>query len=239
LRSYEEEGLLAEVRAAGGEVFAITSEPQTLADEAQADWGLSYATVGDPHHEIRDELAARGWLDIFYNEDFDVLGRQWASHPKGYFQPAVVALDRDRRVLYRWRCVPNRTNISGAGARPAARYVWQQVQTARRTSIDAEPDLNPEMTSKDPPWLMFLLLLTAHGWFLRPKPFPLPRDGEAAWVNPASMLPRLVGFAVLWVAALILLPWLWVGLAAVLWLLLLTPGLLKLHRQFQNETAPG
>ena len=115
MRSYEQGELLEEIRAAGGAVVAVTSEPQVLAGEAEIDWGLSFPVVGDPHHEIRDELSERGCLDIFVNADYDVLGREWASHPKGYFQPAVAALAKDGRVLYRWRCVPNRSNISGAG----------------------------------------------------------------------------------------------------------------------------
>ena len=239
MRSYEENGLLDEVKAAGGGVFAITSEPQSLADEAQQDWELSYQVVGDPHHEIRDELAAREVVDIYRNEEFDVLGREWASHPKGYFQPAVVAMANDGRVLYRWRCVPDRSNIGGAGVRPEVGYVWSQVKNALQTEGDAAFDDTPVMTSKNPPWLLFLCFLTAHGWFLRPKPFPLPRDGEAEWVNPARMIPRLVVFALAWIAALVLLPALWVGAAALLWLAVLTPGLIKIHRQFQNEPQPG
>ena len=91
------------------------------------------------------------------------------------------------------------------------------------------------MASKDPPWPFFLLLLLAHGWFLRPKTFPLPREGEAAWINPARMIPRIVVFALLWVVALIVAPLLWVGAAALLWLAIITPGLKRIHRQFQNE----
>ena len=40
-------GVLDEIRAAGGEVFAVTSEPQTLATEAEEEWDLGFPVVGD------------------------------------------------------------------------------------------------------------------------------------------------------------------------------------------------
>lgn len=39
--------MLDEIRATGGEVFAITSEPQTLATEAEDDWEFSFPAIGD------------------------------------------------------------------------------------------------------------------------------------------------------------------------------------------------
>ena len=90
--------MLDEIRAAGGEVFAITSEPQTLATEAEEDWGLGFPVVGDPHHEIRKDCLDRGWVDVFYNTDSGHLReRSWASHPNGYYQPAVVAINSGSR----------------------------------------------------------------------------------------------------------------------------------------------
>ena len=50
-------------------MFGITSEPHSLAQEAEAAWGLSFPIVGDPHHEIRKHLKSRGWLDVFFNAD--------------------------------------------------------------------------------------------------------------------------------------------------------------------------
>ena len=48
----------------------------------------------------------------------------WVSHPKGYFQPGVLALSREGRVLYRWRCRPTRQNVGGASGRPTTRYAF-------------------------------------------------------------------------------------------------------------------
>ena len=231
--------MLEEIRAAGGQVYGITSEPHSLATEAEHAWEMSIPVIGDPHHEIREDLKGRGWIDVVFNEDYGHLrARKWASHPKGYYQPAVIAIDRSGRVLYRWRCVPRYSNMSGAGARPEARYTWDKIQAAMAEDDDAEPDRDPVLGAPDLSWFRFLLILTAHGWFLRPKAFPLLRDGGKDSVSPADAMRRVYVFAGLWILALLVLPAWWVGLAAAVWLLLLTPGLIEIHRQFQNEPDP-
>ena len=45
-------GVVDAIRAAGGEVYAVTSEPQALAARAEEEWDLSFECVGDPHQEI-------------------------------------------------------------------------------------------------------------------------------------------------------------------------------------------
>ena len=227
---------MQEIRAAGGEVFGITSEPHSLASEAEDAWEMSIPVVGDPNHEIREDLKSRQWLEIFFNPDFGHLReRAWSSHPKGYYQPAVIAIDKSGRVLYRWRCVPRYSNMSGAGARPEARYTWDRMRMALRDQSDVELDKDPVMGAKDLSWFKFLVILTAHGWFLRPRAFPLLRDGHKAGVTPADAMRRAYLFLGVWILALWFLPVLWVGAAFTVWLLALTPGLIEIHRQFQNE----
>ena len=239
MRSYVKSGVLQEIRAAGGEVFAITSEPQTLATEAEEEWEIQFPAIGDPHHEIREVCTERGWLDVFYNEDHGHLReRRWASHPKGYYQPAVLAVHKSGRVLYRWRCVPKYSNMSGAGARPEAVYTWEKIQAAMGGVEDAAPDQDPVLGAKDISWFRFLLIMTAHGWFLRPKAFPLSRKGDRKRVRPSTMMRRVYGFLALWLVLLLVLPIGLVGVAALVWLALLTPGLIEIHRQFQNEPDP-
>jgi len=219
-------------------VFGITSEPQSLAEEAEKAWGMSIPVVGDPHHDIRKDLTARGWLDVFYNEDFGHLReREWADHPNGYYQPAVIAIDKTGRVLYRWRCVPKYSNMSGAGARPEARYTWDLMQKklASQDAQDADLDREPVLGAQELSWPQFLLLLTAHGWFLRPKAFPLLRDGDKDAVTPGDAMRRWYVFVALWVVALVCLPMVWVVGAFCLWALALVPGMIEIHRQFQNE----
>jgi hypothetical protein len=228
--------VLEQIHAAGGEVFGITSEPQTLATEAEMEWGAGFPIVGDPHHEIRETCSERGWMDVFFNENYGHLReRAWASHPKRYYQPAVLAVHKSGRVLYRWRCVPKFSNMSGAGGRPEAEYTWDKIQKSLPGSEDAPLDKMPTMGSETVTWPRFLLILTAHGWFLRPKPFPLAREGDKSSVNPAKMMRRVYGFVALWLLLLIVLPIGWFGFALLAWLAALTPGLIEVHRQFQNE----
>ncbi|NNL86328.1 MAG: hypothetical protein HKP27_11775 [Myxococcales bacterium] len=236
MRSYAKSGALDRIHQAGGEVFAITSEPQRLATEAEEDWEFGFPAVGDPHHEIREICRERGLLDIFFNENSGHLReRQWASHPKGYYQPGVLALAKDGRVLYRWRCRPTRDNMSGAGGRPAALYTWDQIES--RLSGGAEPALDEtaELAGHQLSWPHFLLILLAHGWFIRPKAFPLGRPGDKPSANSAKMMRRVGWFVAAWVAAFILLPatWVLVGLAA--WGVLMIPGLVEIYGQFQHE----
>jgi len=44
-----QKGVVEKIRAAGGEVYAITSEPLHLADQAHEHWELEFANVGGPH----------------------------------------------------------------------------------------------------------------------------------------------------------------------------------------------
>ena len=231
--------MLDEIRQAGGQVFGISSEPQSLATEAEGEWGTQFPVVGDPHHEIREACSERGWLDVFYNEDSGHLReRKWASHPKGYYQPAVVAVHKTGRVLYRWRCVPKFSNMNGAGARPEAAYIWKKIQASLQDTEDAALDTNPLMGSTEVGWFRFMLMLTAHGWFVRPKAFPLAREGDKSSANPASMTRRICGFIALWLVVFLMLPLKWFGIAVLTWLVVLTPGLIDIHRQFQHESEP-
>ena len=228
--------MIDEIQAAGGQVFGITSEPQSLAVEAEDSWELTFPIIGDPHHEIREQCKNRGWLDVFYNQDYGHLRtRAWASHPKGYYQPGVLALHKSEQVLYRWRCVPKFSNMSGAGARPEAIYTWDQIKEGMQTKEDAALDQNPVMGAKDLSWFRFLLIMTAHGWFIRPRAFPLKRDGDKDRVSPSAVMSRVYGFLGLWVIMLVFLPLAWVGVAALAWAIAFTPGLIEIHRQFQNE----
>jgi hypothetical protein len=227
------------VRAAGGAVFGLTSEPQTLASEAQRDWGVAFETVGDPHHEIADECRERGWLDLFVNEKIAFLKghRSWVAHPKGYFQPGVLALARDGRVLYRWRGVPTRWNAGGATTRPTPEHAWEKVRAAleQETGEDAPLDHPESFDSRGPPWPLFVALLLANGNFLFPRGFGLirgvPGDSNRRVLGALGKLVLFVGG---WAAAFAFLPTGWVFGALALWALAVTPGIVHVHREFQS-----
>ena len=244
MRGYDKSGVVEAIRAAGGAIFALTSEPQSLASEAEASWGLGFPSIGDPHQEILNECRERGWIDLFVNDSADGLleARSWSSHLKGFFQPGVLALAPEGRVLYRWRCRPTRRNVGGALERPTPEHAWRETRS-RLEGTHPEPPLDdaPELDTKAPAWPLFVLLLLAHGRFLTPREFPLGRSDDAQSADPRQMFPRLIGFGAAWLAAFALLPTLWVGLALVGWGLIVSPGVARIHREFQNvpEGEPG
>jgi hypothetical protein len=243
LRGYHHAGIPAAIRTAGGEMFGITSEPQTLASEAREAWDLDFECVGDPHHEIVEECRARGWLDLFVNPQTSPDAHQvaWFSHPRGFLQPGVLALSREGRVLYRWRSRPTRKNAGGATGRPLHDHVWECVQRALghpASATDAPLD-RPPLDVLTPPWPLFVFLLLANGNFIRPRTFPMergssdtPEKRRAPWA-----IAKAVVFVAAWIVAFATLPPLPVAAAFVLWAAAVTPGIVALHRLFQNE--PG
>ena len=178
MRSYVDTGVVEKIRAAGGEVYAITSEPQYLADQAHQHWELSFENVGDPHQEIPRLSSERDWLTLYANKgdlEFSNAGRIGeVEHPKGYFQPGVLALTNSGRILYRWRSVLPVENLNGTLARPTAKYAWSEIEkslVAGDTAEDALHDDQPEIDSIPPPRLVFIAALIANGWFLGVKSF--------------------------------------------------------------------
>jgi hypothetical protein len=240
LRGYGKAGVVEAIRMAGGEVYAITSEPQSLADNAQREWETGIAHVGDPHHEIAGACADRGWLSLFSNDwgsDIVGAGPTWVSHPKGYFQPGVLGLGREGRVLYRWRCRPNRQNVGGAIARPTPSHVWSRVQAALQEPPDAPdvaPDADPELDSPPVPWPLFVALLIANGWFLRPVPFDQRPGKDTVPQRQRNAMRRIPLFVAAWIAAGLLLPMWVVALVFAGWVAKIVPGILLVNRRFQN-----
>ena len=220
-----DEGIVEKVRRAGGELFAITSEPQYLASQANEHWDLNFENVGDPHQEISKTCSERGWLTLYANRgslDFLQGGTDWVvEHPKGYFQPGVIALTNEGQVLYRWRSIPSVNNLNGTVARPTASYVWKSIQhslSAKTSSQDAPLDMDPEIDQPPPPRPIFFGALIANGWFLRLKSFayspgaaPVPQRFKAA-------LSRWWLFGAFWMTALYFLPALSVSSALACWI---------------------
>lgn len=233
------EGVAEKVRAAGGEIYAISSEPQALATRAADDWHLDFETVGDPHHEIANACRDRGWVDLFVNERMEFLRASsfeadfTPTHPKGFFQPGVLALDGNSRVLYRWRGVPTHKNMGGATERPTASHVWNAVAKALESpgeTTDAPLDAAPPLDSRGIPWPLFASLLIANGWFLNARGFKSVRHVLLAGL-------RLVGFVAGWVVAFATLPTIPVGLALTGWAVYITPKVRWVGAEFQNVQA--
>jgi hypothetical protein len=234
-------GVAGKARAAGGEIYAISSEPQALADRAATDWQLDFETVGDPHHEISSACRERGWIDFFVNERLDFLracpGRplDWVpTHPKGYFQPGVLALTGDGRVLYRWRGVPTHRNMGGATERPTFEHVWTRVARALEAGDaigDADLDTDPPLDSSGIPWPLFASLLIANGWFLNARGFRSPRHIVRAGV-------RLLAFSGAWAVAFAWLPTLPVAAVLAGWIAYIAPKVRWVGQEFQHVEDP-
>ena len=239
MRRYVTSGVVDRIREAGGEVYAITSEPQRLADSAQDDWGLNFECVGDPHHEISGVCRDTGLLDIIVNPKTELFERDTKanySHPKGYFQPGVLVIEKSGRVLYRWRGIPTRRNMGGATERPTAEHVLEKLEAARSDTGggDAALDKKPVLDQKGIPWPLFVSVLTAHGWFIRPLPFPHKPGGPSIQRRFLGAAARIPFFIAAWVLAFVYLPTLWVGVALAAWAIWLTPHVRHLGDQFQN-----
>ena len=239
MRGYGREGVIDAVRSAGGDMYAITSEPQSLATNAQEDWETGLVHVGDPHQEIAGQCASRGWLRLFTSAFLSSVLRHvssWASHPKGYFQPGVLVLSREGRVLYRWRCRPDRSNVGGAVARPLPAHVWQRVQAALTEPAgapDVPYDEDPPLDAPRVPWPLFVTLLLANGWFLRPVAFDQRPGVDTVPRRQRNALLRVPLFLALWVAAALLLPFWAVALLFVAWLAWVVPGIRRVNANFQ------
>jgi hypothetical protein len=113
------------------------------------------------------------------------------------------------------------------------------VSASSGEAADAEFDTNPKLDSRGIPWPLFMSLLVANGWFLRPKPFPYIRGGPSAQQRVKRAMLRIPFFVAAWVLALTQLPSLWVGIAFVAWAAWLTPRILYMGKQFQNEPGEG
>ncbi len=218
------EGVVEEIRAAGGEIYAITSEPQHLADEAHAHWELNFENIGDPHQEIPKTCSERGWLTLYANKgnlEFLRRGAKWkVEHPKGYFQPGVLALTESGRVLYRWRSVPSAANLNGTVARPTARHAWGAIErslAAGDTAADVAHDDQPEIDSPPPPRPLFVAALIANGWFVGVKSFAYSPGVDSVPKRFAVAYSRWLLFIAVWAAALFFLPLAPVAFAFACW----------------------
>ena len=219
------DGVVERIRAAGGEIYAITSEPQHLADQAHEHWALDFENVGDPHQEISRTCSERGWLTLYASAgklEFLQRGTDWdVEHPKGFFQPGVLSLTSTGRVLYRWRSVPSDENLQGAFRRPTPEHAWNAIESslaAGEAAGDAEHDEDPVLDHDPPPRAIFIASVIANGWFVGVKSF-----AYSPGVNSASSRFGFVGyrwllFLAFWATALALLPKIPVGLALAGWI---------------------
>jgi len=172
------------VEAAGGCIRGVVSQPQETADEATTRWNIPFSSIGDVQCSIARELRNHRIVDIKLEEKFaellhnmedtgaDVGGRQIAV-----IQPAIVAVDKNFNILYRWASVPSLNNIGGAIGRPHAKYVFQAVQQSLRGDFSLKE-------GKDGPGVPSIiasiipLIFLANGNWIKPAGFGLDKKGN-------------------------------------------------------------
>ena len=218
------EGVVEKIRAAGGEVYAVTSEPQHLADQAREHWELDFESVGDPHQEISRTCSERGWLTLYANAgDLEFLqrGAPWkVEHPKGYFQPGVLALTSAGRVLYRWRSVPSAENLNGTLARPTAQHAWGAIESSLAEgdgASDAAHDDDPVVDSAPPVRALFIAAVIANGWFLGVRSFAYSPGVGSVSARFSAAFSRWLLFFAFWIAAFVFAPAPLVAAALAFW----------------------
>ena len=196
-----------------------------MADQAHEHWQLNFENVGDPHQEISRTCSERGWLTLYANKgDLEFLrrGADWEiEHPKGFFQPGVLALTNKQRVLYRWRSVPSAENLNGTSMRPTAAHVWHHTEDMladRDAAGDAPHDENPTLDRGPPPRLLFFAAIIANGWFIRAKSFMYSPGTASIPARFKAAFLRWILFALFWWGALVVLPIELVGITFVCWL---------------------
>lgn len=167
----------------------------------------------------------RGWLTLYGNRgDHEFLrrGADWEiQHPKGFFQPGVLALTNRQRVLYRWRSVPTAENLNGTSMRPTAAHVWASIDGALAAG-DAAPDMvhddNPQVDGGPPPRLLFFAAIIANGWFLRARSFMYAPGTAAIPERFKAAFARWIPFLFFWIVAFLTLPPVLVGVVFAGWL---------------------
>ena len=196
-----------------------------MADQAHDDWELSFESIGDPHQEISRTCSEKGLLTLYANVgslSFLQSGVNWKiDHPKGFFQPGVLVLTKQYRVLYRWRSVPSGENLNGTTMRPTAAHVWEKTRRSLETgdsAVDASLDDNPVVDQNPPPLFLFFAAIVANGWFVKPKPFVYEPGMEPISSRFQKAISRWILFFSVWIIALSILPTTWVGGAFGAWL---------------------
>lgn len=124
--------------SAGGCIKGVNAQVQESADKAKEKWGIPFSTIADPMCSIVDEVRGKGLLDIYVDDKMaselakmvktgenDATG---GLYVRGVIQPAILAVDSQFKVLYRWSSAPSWKNLGGAVGRPKAKDVWGVVQ---------------------------------------------------------------------------------------------------------------
>ncbi|XP_065839512.1 uncharacterized protein [Oscarella lobularis] len=108
------------MKAADVAIYGLTSQTPIEAEKAEKAWGLNYTVYGDPENKLRHFVKEKGWGEL------EMVNRKGYSHKMA--QPGVIALSRERKVLYSWAVRADVSNLQGATGRPNPKEVWDIIQ---------------------------------------------------------------------------------------------------------------
>ena len=166
-----------------------------------ATWKIPFPSIGDPYVSIVDELYARGIGKVYVDQHMgSFINKSWMRqaevakktqkiqaryerdpHPVGVLQPAIFALDKNYKVLYRWISEPSWKNIGGAHNRPDADIVWKAVQTSLKGDMSLMEGKDVDKIGFGGPnvfFPLFYLALLANGRWIAPRGFGVPPNGK-------------------------------------------------------------
>ena len=99
---------------------------------------------------------------------------------------------------------------------------------------DVAHDDKPVLDSPKNPWPVFLTLLLANGWFLRPVPFDQRARKDTVPQTQRNAMLRVPVFAAAWIAAFAVLPLWATTLCLAAWLVKVVPGIRQVGQSFQS-----
>ena len=119
------------IEAAGGKLYAVTSEDDEGIQKARENWKIDYDILSDRNLE----LAKRYKVSITHGKDAH---GGVEMYPDGMSQPAVIALDKTGKVVFQWIMIPSEMNMGGALDRPLASDLWSGIQKGHSSNKTKE-----------------------------------------------------------------------------------------------------
>jgi len=99
-------------------------------------------------------------------------------------------------------------------------------------------DGKPELDSKGRPFPIFVTLLLANGWFIRPVPFLLTNSKLSPLQRIKRAARRIPIFLAVWIAAFLILPTNWVTNAAIAYGVWVSVIVVTVFRGLQHTSEP-
>lgn len=96
--------LESRITTLNGKMLAVTAEPESHIKATRAASGYTGAILVDTENLLAAELKQRGWLDVAISS--------MPGYEHGMAQPAVLAVKRNKEVVYSWAIVPSVVCIS-------------------------------------------------------------------------------------------------------------------------------